>query len=736
MFKTTKLAAAVSTALTASLMLPAVAQAEESYTFDEVVVSATRTEQNKSDVSASIESVSSEDLDKTLSKDLYDAVQYTPGVEATTSGRFGVSGFNIRGMDEGRVKTVVDGVQQTAPFNPGGGSVQAIYPNAIEVDTLAGIEINKGPSSTLYGSDAMGGVVSMKTKDPSDFLVTDGEESRFGIKSSYFSADDQFKNTLTWAMRRGDLETILIGTYAQGHELETYGDGADIDGSDRGLENPADKDLNNVLGKVYYRLNDTNRIGFVFERYDYTYDEDSRSSNYTSQYMGMPVVGYDNSRSTDNTVRTRYGLNYELTKPNVAFDEMFVALNFQTTETSNENFATVTDYMGMVGYNGDRTRLRQAKDESIQFDSQFNKVIFTDSASHELTYGLTYIGTDFSLDNVDIYHDNGTSQPGATTIPDAKVTQWGVFLQDNAFLLEDTLVLNAGIRYDSFEADPSSDDGFTTTRSKNSNDAWTGKVGAVYHLNSELSTFAQISQGFKAPTVEQLYYEYDTGADYIPNPDLKAETSTSYEIGFRHQGDATNLELIGFVTQYRDFIDSEDVDNGDPDPDPDPDRDAFTIVNRDEVDISGVEFSTTVRLDKAVSYAPKGLYTRLSITYLDSEDQATGKSLDSVAPLSSIIGLGYDNVEKGFGTLASLKLAAKKDAWSDEEQIDSAGYGVMDITAYYKPVTDLTISAGLFNAFDKKYWTYQDVRGLDADDNKDFYSQPGRNWGVSLDYQF
>ncbi|MCW8336473.1 TonB-dependent receptor, partial [Vibrio paucivorans] len=52
------------------------------------------------------------------------------------------------------------------------------------------------------------------------------------------------------------------------------------------------------------------------------------------------------------------------------------------------------------------------------------------------------------------------------------------------------------------------------------------------------------------------------------------------------------------------------------------------------------------------------------------------------------------------------------------------------------PVTDLTLRAGLFNAFDKKYWTYNDLRDKDSEDNLDFYSQPGRNWGVSLDYEF
>ena len=65
-----------------------------------------------------------------------------------------------------------------------------------------------------------------------------------------------------------------------------------------------------------------------------------------------------------------------------------------------------------------------------------------------------------------------------------------------------------------------------------------------------------------------------------------------------------------------------------------------------------------------------------------------------------------------------------------------AGYGVVDLTAYYSPMKDLNLSAGLFNVFDKKYLTYQDVSKLDSDDNKDFHTQPGRNFSLSAQYEF
>lgn len=219
------------TLLSMSIMaaLAPVANAKSVAYLDEVVVSATRSAQAKKKVSAAIETESRQELDLIMAHDLAEAFRYTPGVHAEVDGRFGLSGFNIRGVDGGRVKTMVDGVQQPVPYNPGANE-QRSYPNAVEIDTLQAIEINKGPASTLYGSDAIGRAVLLKTKDPADVLVTEGNKQRFGLKTSYTSVDKEFKNTLTWAMRQEKLETLLMATYAKGHETKTHGSGADIEG--------------------------------------------------------------------------------------------------------------------------------------------------------------------------------------------------------------------------------------------------------------------------------------------------------------------------------------------------------------------------------------------------------------------------------------------------------------------------------------------------------------------------
>ena len=712
MYKQSLLSASIVLALSSTSVL-----AEDYVLFDEVVVSATRTEQSKADVSSSIESVSSEDIDNQMSNDIKQALQYTPGVEVQGSGRFGISGFNIRGVEGDRVKLMVDGVRQPTPYNPG-ASEQRKYSNAIEVDTLSVIEVNKGPASTLYGSDAIGGAVLLRTKNPEDMLRTNGDENRFGIKSSYTSADEQFKNTFSWAMRKDKLETIVMATYAQGHETETHSSGSNVEGPDRGAANPADTKLNNFLAKAFYNVSDSNKIGLTVEHYQRQYDEDELNYN---GYEIMRGFVYTDNYNEDINKRFRATLEQQLKLNSLIADSLDWSLSYQDSSTLNKNYDT-------TGFNGRRLRERDASDVNMQVDTQLSKLVYVSGADHELTYGFNYLQNDFELDNTDYKFDRDTVTPGSTGIPDAKITQWGVFLQDQAFFMDDKLVVTGGLRYDSFVADPSTDDGYTTEYDKNEDDAFTAKLGSVYHINDSLSVFGQVGQGFKAPSVYDLYYFYNKGAIVDANPNLKAERSLSYELGLRGNNQYARFELSMFYTDYTDFINETKIDEQDG-------KDVFTKENLDEVTIYGAEFSSTINLDNLFG-APYGTYTRLAVAYADGEDKKTHKSIDSVAPLTSTFGLGIERDK--FGSAFNVKMVASKDDWNSDDNADVSGYTVVDLTAYYRPVTDLTLRAGLFNALDKKYWLYSDMSGSahDSKFNTDIKSQPGRNWGLSANYEF
>lgn len=704
------------------LALSPAAFAEKTTQFDEVVVSATRTTQSKKDVSTSIESVSSADLENMLADNLQQAFSYTPGVEAEAEGRFGISGFTIRGMSASRVKMMIDGVQQPVPYNPGAAE-QRKYPNTIEIDTLQGIEVNKGASSTLYGSDALGGVVLLRTKNPSDILRTEGDEQRFGIKSGYTSVNDQYKTTLTWAMRQDKLETLLMATYANGNETKTHGSGTEVEGPERGAQNPADSELGNLLAKAFYQANDHHRFGLTVEYYKKQYDEDRLNYN---GYTMAPGFTYSDNSSKDTNQRLRIGLEHKWLMDKPFADSMDWSLNFQDSNSLSKNYDTTQR-------NGRRLREREASDKSIQFDGQLSKITEIHGNLHEFTYGASYLNNDFDLKNTDYSLDSGTSRPGSTGVPDATINQWGIFLQDQAYFMQDRLIVTGGLRYDNFKAKPDVDSGFSKAYEASKNSAFTAKLGSVYHINPHLSVFGQISQGFKAPTVYDLYYFYNQGAVIEANPNLKAEKSLSYELGFRGQNNAANFEFTTFYNEYTDFItQTKTGEQGG--------KDVFTKQNLDEVTIYGAELSSRIELDKALNI-PQGFYTRLAIAYADGEDKKTGDSLDSVAPLIGNIGLGLEREQ--YGALLNVKMVASKTNWQLATNVDASGYTLVDLTAYYKPMQDITIRAGLFNAFDKKYWLYNDLIGRDSSSsahgsafNIDSKSQPGRNWGINVDYQF
>ena len=127
----------------------------------------------------------------------------------------------------------------------------------------------------------------------------------------------------------------------------------------------------------------------------------------------------------------------------------------------------------------------------------------------------------------------------------------------------------------------------------------------------------------------------------------------------------------------------------------------------------------------------------------------TGEPINSVNPLTGVFGLGYDEQAGRYGALLDWTLVKRKDRVDDSQfnapdgtssQFKTPGFGILDLTGYYKLTDDLTLNAGLYNLTDKKYWLWDDVRGYDgvgeaavlAPANLDRLTQPGRNFAINL----
>ncbi|WP_053062391.1 TonB-dependent hemoglobin/transferrin/lactoferrin family receptor [Photobacterium aquae] len=698
---------------------PSIYAQDEVSVFDEVVVSGTRSEQSIKNVPSSVTKVSAEQIEDNLATDVKQALKYEPGVQVNGQGRFGMQDFTVRGMSGSRVKVLIDGVQQPASYNPG-AEVMRKNSNTIEVDTLTAIEINKGPSSTLYGSDALGGTVLMRTKNPEDMLEP-GDDTHVGLKTGYASVNDEYKATVELANRSGDWESMVIYTYRDGHETETHGDGADITGPNRGAADPYDIASHNVLAKVFYQINDNHRVGLTGEYYTRSADGSILSGE--GRDGGMPGYIYTNVRGEDEDQRYRIGFEHEWLADLVAFDSLNWSLNWTESEAEHNSY----DH---TEAKGNRNRVRSGKDDSLQFDLQMQKSLEFATSRHELTYGVSASNESFALDYRDYDLDNGKNKAGSEEVPSSDSEKRAIFVQDQMFFMDDKMVVTAGLRYDDFTATPDEQSGLK----EHNSDALTSRLGMVYHWNQNLSTYAQYSEGFRSPTIYEMYYDKDHtmfGYRIESNPDLKPEESQSYEIGVRANGRIGAMELSAFYNDYKNFISSQTTMDGS--------VEVTTNENIGKARIYGSEFKGSLWLDEAFG-APMGSYVRLSMAYLDGEDKQTGETLDTIAPFTTVVGLGYDAPSELWGSALTVTMAAAKDEWQDKDadaNLEAPSYTVVDLTAYYRPVSDLTLRAGLFNAFDEKYWQYQDLEGATATtEGIDRRTQPGRNWGVTLDYAF
>ncbi|MBA5682229.1 TonB-dependent hemoglobin/transferrin/lactoferrin family receptor [Photobacterium damselae subsp. damselae] len=692
----------------------------EASIFDEVVVSGTRSEQSVKNIPSTVSKVTAEQMEKNLATDVKQALKYEPGVTVNGRGRFGMQDFTIRGMSGNRVKMLIDGVEQPISYNPG-ADVMRKNSNTIEVDTLTAIEINKGPSSSLYGSDALGGSVFLRTKNPEDMLDA-GDDSHVGVTSGYSSADEQYKLGFEVANRSGDLESMLIYTYRNGHETDTYYKDSNEIGNARKAANPFDIASHNVLAKIFYQINGANRVGFTAEYYTRSADGRILSSDGKTVPMRppMPPIMYSNNRADDHDHRLRLGLEHEWLAEIAAFDSLEWKLNWTESESKHNSY-------DKTNYYGNRNRYRDGTDDTIQLDIQMKKELELTNNRHEITYGVSGTNNTFDITYTDYNLDKGTSKPGPEEVPKSKSEKRAVFVQDQMFMLDEKLVVTAGLRYDDYQAKPDSD-----TLKDHKSDAFTGRLGAVYHFTDNFSTYGQFTQGFRAPTIHELYYDKENlahGYKVISNPNLKPEESDAVELGLRLNGHLGSVATSVFYNNYKNFIkevttyDSNDIQ-------------ITTNENVDKAKIYGAELKTSIWLDEALN-APMGTYANFSVAYTRGEDKKTGRELDTVAPLTAVLGLGYDSPDEMWGGVVDVTMVATKDKWQEEDHFNTPGYTVVDMTTYYRPSKDLTVRAGLFNAFDKKYWQYQNIDGITVGkENINRKTEPGRNWGVNVKYDF
>ena len=726
-------------------------------TLDQLTISATRQVQPIDQVPSTVAVHDRTQLDRDNVNTIGDVVRYEPGVSVGGAGqRSGISGYNIRGIDGNRVLTQVDGVEiPNGYFN---GPYAKAQRNYVDPEILKRVEILRGPASVLYGSNAIGGAVSYFTLDPQD-IIKPGKNHGARLKSGYGSADSSWLNSATVAAREGDIDGLLHFSQRNGHERASYGEIGGT-GLDRTAANAQEVRTSNILAKSGWTYAEGARFSLTYEKYT-----DDRDGNEKSSVGGPFVAGqglnlYRGRLSNDTISRERFGVAHELTLQSALADHLKWSLNYQIAKTDQH---TAEDYA--AGRRVLRVRDTLYQERQWVLDVQADKAFAIAGTDHHVTYGTTLkhdkVTGSRSGYGVCLNAVAGCARPGiggqspadaldrVSDFPDPDVNTFSLFAQDRISWNRWTLL--PGARYDYTRLTPRLTDAFLDGLDPNRPDTpaddaktWhriSPKLGITYAFNDHYTGYGQYAEGFRTPTAKMLYGRYDNPAGgYLvqPNPDLAPETSRSYELGLRGRFDRGRFDAAIFHNQYRDFINEDAVTPG-------ADKNVFQANNIKRATIQGIEFKGHLDLD--LFGAPQGLYTQGSLSYLYGRNDDTGRPLNSINPLTGVLGLGYAQAD--YGSLLSWTLVKRKNRVDNSKffspdghssQFKTPGFGILDLTGFYKVNRDVTLSAGLYNLTDKKYWLWDDVRGYNglgeaavvAPANLDRLTQPGRNFSVNL----
>lgn len=728
-------------------------------TLQQMTISATRQEQAVDSVPSTVTVHEREELDRQNVNTIRELVRYEPGVSVGGAGtRSGNSGYNIRGIDGDRILTQVDGVE--VPDNFFNGPYAKTRRNYVDPEIVKRVEIIRGPASALYGSSAIGGAVSYFTLDPDD-IIKPGQDVGARLKTGYSSADESWLTSGTIAGRVQDFDGLLHLSQRNGHEMESH-NGNNATGLARTGANPEDVRTTNVLAKLGWNYGEDNRLGLTYEKY-----KDDRDINQKSAVGGIFLEGqgmnmYRDRRGNDTITRERFGLENKFSLDSPIADHIKTSLNYQIAKTDQ-----ATSEIYQAGRRVLRTRDTLYEEKQWVFDAQLDKAFVIGDTDHLLTYGTTIkqqkvtgsregaatclaVGAGCTAIGAPS-PTPADSVKKASDFPDPTINSYALFAQDQISWNDWTFL--PSLRYDYTQLKPKLTEAFLNTTDPDrkyphddSNKTWhrfSPKLGVTYALTEQYTWFGQYAEGFRTPSAKALYGRFENlGEGYVvePNSNLKPETSKSYETGIRGNFDSGNFDVAVFYNKYRDFIDEDNAALS-------PTGTIFQPGNIKRATIKGMEVKGRLNLD--AFGAPQGLYSKGAIAYAHGRNDETGQPLNSVNPLKGVFGLGYD--QDTYGALVSWTLVKK------QNRVDSAtfftptgikangpfktpGFGIVDLTGFYKVTDELTVNGGLYNLTDKKYWNWDDVRsydgvgeaGVTSPASLDRLTQPGRNFAINL----
>jgi hemoglobin/transferrin/lactoferrin receptor protein len=689
----------------------------DNLSLETVVVSATRTFEPKSDIPVKVTTISPREVKLQNPQTAADLLGTTGEVFIQKSQQGGGSPM-IRGFATNRVLLAVDGVRMnTAIFRS--GNVQ----NVISIDpfTIENTEIIFGPGSVLYGSDAIGGVMSFYTKD-AELSIDD--KPLFGANATVrgASANREFTGHVDvnmgwrkWALRMSittsNYGDLTMGKQGPDEYLRNWyvkrinNTDSIVANDDPRLQVPSGFSVNSGLAKIRFRPN---------QRWDFNYTFNYSATTNYDRYDRL----IETRNGTPRNAEWYYGpqiwmfnlFNMTHVAAGGIYDEMNVRLAYQHFEESrNDRRLNSTNLR-------QRTELVDAYSANLDFIKAVGRQTFF--------YGAEAIFNEVNSNGKEKDITTGVTNPAAARYPNSTWASYAAYLTYQIKFSE-KLLLQAGARYNQFLLHANFSNNadfyplpFETARINTG--ALTGSLGMDYRPVKDLTIGAHVSTGFRSPNVDDIGKVFDSepGAVVVPNPDLQAEYATNLEVDIAKRfKNAFKVDVAGFYTILQNAMvrlpytlsgqDSITYDGEQ--------SQVQAIQNASQATVYGVQVGLDVNL-------PAGFDIRSKFSWQRGEERLADGStarLRHAAPWFGLTGLRYNYKLLTVDLYANYSGEVSFDNLPPSEQAKPHIYAVdengnpysprwysLNVKALIRISNQFNVSAGVENITNQRYRTY------------------------------
>ncbi|MCK9607048.1 MAG: TonB-dependent receptor [Methylomonas sp.] len=680
---------------------------------DPVIITATRNEKSLSEIpyAASVVDLES-DKAKAIFRTVPEALKYEPGIMIQKTGH-GQGSPYIRGFTGFRTLFLVDGIRlNNSVWRDGPNN----YVGTVDPYSISRMEVVRGPSSALYGSDAIGGTVNMISQGNTS------TETGFNLHPNvYYRFADAENSHTGHAETTGNYDDKL--GFLLGLTYKDYGDV--VAGDPVGLQPKTGYRDVDVNFKGDYALTPDAKLTFVHQHVQIDDAWRSHSTQYAVPWNGT-VAGTDQKRSLDQKRELTY-VKYQGKNFNGLFDNLNVTTSFQQQDESETRILK-------AGTANNRNPIQQ---QGFQVDT----VGLTIQADKTSDFGKWTYGIEYYHDSVNSFRNNyntdGSFRNSEIQGPVADGSSYDLFdiFMQNEYALLDSLDLTVGGRYTHAAVDaqkikdPVS--GLQTTYSS----AWNNLAGnarLMYHIDEEhhWNVFSGVSQGFRAPNLSDLT-RLDTalsGERETSTLDLKPEQYISYEAGIKTDFEDWSAQLTYFYTDITDMIirvPTGNVIDG---------QREVTKKNSGSGFVQGIEFGGTYRFDPQWTAFSSASWTEGMLAgYPTSAPQLVDEPMSKMIPVMANFGLRWDSLAKNWWVEGMITLASNQDKLSSSDLRDTQrippggtpGYAVYNIRGGWRVNKHVNLTLALENLSDADYRVHGS--GL---------NEPGRNFIMGVGVKF